>query len=111
MKQEAQNVELEQICIKGINHTYAISNVKKEFRKAVDESWDGIPPWKRYHAPSLKDFVLGWYFIIFCLTSDAFQYTCHPEDREVNDPLNQYSSSNRLRPLHFSCSSEQHRFR
>lgn len=36
MKQEAQNVELEQICIKGINHTYAISNVKKEFRKAVD---------------------------------------------------------------------------
>jgi len=48
-------VELEQICIKGINHTYAISNVKKEFRKAVDESWDGIPPWKRYQKKLIED--------------------------------------------------------
>ena len=41
-------MELEQICIKGINNTYAISNVKKEFQKAVDEPWNEEPPWKRY---------------------------------------------------------------
>lgn len=41
-------MELEKLCIEGINNTYAISNVKKEFKKAVDESWKEIPPWKRY---------------------------------------------------------------
>lgn len=41
-------MELEKICITGINNTYAISSVKKEFRKAVDETWKEEPPWKRY---------------------------------------------------------------
>ena len=41
-------MELEQICITGINNTYAISNVKKEFRKAVEEPWKEEPLWKRY---------------------------------------------------------------
>ncbi len=48
-------MELEQICITGINNTYAISNVKKEFRKAVDEPWKENPPWKRYQKKLLAD--------------------------------------------------------
>ena len=36
-------LELEKICIPGIANTYAISNVKKEFRKAVDEPWKDEP--------------------------------------------------------------------
>ena len=48
-------MELEQICIKGINNTYAISNVKKEFRKAVNEPWKEEPPWKRYQQKLIED--------------------------------------------------------
>ena len=48
-------MELEQIGINGINNTYAISNVKKEFRKAVDEPWKDIPPWKRYQRKLIED--------------------------------------------------------
>lgn len=48
-------VELEKICITGINSTYAISNVKKEFRKAVDELWKEVPPWKRYQQKLIED--------------------------------------------------------
>lgn len=48
-------MELEQICINGINNTYAISNVKKEFRKAVDEPWKEEPPWKRYQQKLIED--------------------------------------------------------
>lgn len=48
-------MELEQIDINGINNTYAISNVKKEFRKAVDEPWKDIPPWKRYQRKLIED--------------------------------------------------------
>lgn len=48
-------MELEQVCIKGINNTYAISNVKKEFRKAVDETWKENPPWKRYQKKLIED--------------------------------------------------------
>lgn len=48
-------MELKQICIKGINNTYAISNVEKEFRKAVDEPWKEDPPWKRYQKKLIED--------------------------------------------------------
>lgn len=48
-------MELEKICISGINNTYAISNVKKEFRKAVDEPWKEEPPWKRYQQKLIED--------------------------------------------------------
>lgn len=48
-------MELEQVCIKGINNTYAIPNVKKEFRKAVDETWKENPPWKRYQKKLIED--------------------------------------------------------
>lgn len=47
-------MELEQICIEGINNTYAISNVKKEFRKVV-EPWKDVPPWKRYQKKLIED--------------------------------------------------------
>ncbi len=37
-------MELEQLCIGGVTDTYAITSVKKEFRKAVDEPWKKNPP-------------------------------------------------------------------
>ena len=46
---------LEKLCIEGIYNTYAISNVKKEFMKAVNEPWDEIPPWKRYLKKLIED--------------------------------------------------------
>lgn len=48
-------MELEKIDINGLNNTYAISNVKKEFRKVVDEPWKEKPPWKRYQRKLIED--------------------------------------------------------
>ena len=48
-------MELEEICITGIHNTYAISSVKKEFRKAIDEPWQEEPPWKRYQQKLIED--------------------------------------------------------
>lgn len=48
-------MELEQLCIEGLDCTYAISNVKKEFKKAVDEPWKDNPPWKRYLKKLIED--------------------------------------------------------
>lgn len=38
-KEETWGVELEQLLIEELEEIYAISSVKKEFRKAVDEAW------------------------------------------------------------------------
>ena len=48
-------MKLEKICINEIDNTYAISNVEKEFRKAVDEQWKEEPPWPRYQKKLLED--------------------------------------------------------
>lgn len=48
-------MELEKICIEGINDTYAISAVQKEFKKAVDEPWKEVPPWQRYQKKLIED--------------------------------------------------------
>lgn len=48
-------MELEKLCINGIENTYAISNVKKEFKKAVDEPWKASPPWQRYLKKLIED--------------------------------------------------------
>ena len=48
-------MELEQICCAGITSTYIISNVKKEFRKAVEEPWKEVPPWQRYQKKLIED--------------------------------------------------------
>ena len=48
-------MELEKLRIMGINDTYAISNVKKEFMKAVNEPWRERPPWKRYLKKLIED--------------------------------------------------------
>ena len=48
-------MELEKIDIEGINNVYAISNVKKEFWKAVNEPWKEIPPWQRYLKKLIED--------------------------------------------------------
>jgi phage-related protein len=48
-------VELEQVCCGGITNIYAITSVKKEFRKAVDEPWKENPPWKRYQKKLIED--------------------------------------------------------
>jgi mRNA-degrading endonuclease RelE of RelBE toxin-antitoxin system len=49
------DVELEKIDINGINDIYTLSVVKKEFRKAVDEPWKGVPPWQRYQKKLIQD--------------------------------------------------------
>jgi phage-related protein len=48
-------LELEKIEINGIDHVYALSIVKKEFRKAVDEPWKDNPPWQRYQKKLIQD--------------------------------------------------------
>lgn len=48
-------MELEKICIDGIDNTYAISNLKKELKKAVDEPWKETPPWQRYQKKLIAD--------------------------------------------------------
>ncbi len=48
-------MELEKISLPGVNNVYAISSVKKEFRKAVDEPWKEEPPWKRYQQKLIED--------------------------------------------------------
>ena len=47
-------MELEKIRIEGINDTYAISSLKKEFRKAV-EPWKEKEPWERYQKKLIQD--------------------------------------------------------
>ena len=48
-------MELEKLSIEGLDKTYAISNVKKEFMKAVNEPWTFMPPWKRYQEKLIED--------------------------------------------------------
>ena len=48
-------MELEKLRIEGINNTYTISSVKKEFLKAVDEPWKDSPPWLRYQKKLIAD--------------------------------------------------------
>lgn len=55
MKEEEWGVELEKICTLGIKNTYAISNMKKEFRKAIDEPWHEEPLWRRYQKKLMED--------------------------------------------------------
>ena len=40
-------MELEQLLIEELEEIYAISSVKKEFRKAVDEAWRENAPQKK----------------------------------------------------------------
>lgn len=54
-KEEGEAVDLEKICIAGIDNTYAISNVQKEFRKAANEPWKEKSPWKRYQQKLIED--------------------------------------------------------
>lgn len=51
-------MELEKIDINGLNDIYTLDVVQKEFRKAVDEPWKEIPPWKRYQKKLLQDFAV-----------------------------------------------------
>lgn len=48
-------MKLVQICFNGIHSVYAISNVKKEFLKAVNDEWRDGPPWKRYQKKLMQD--------------------------------------------------------
>lgn len=48
-------MELEQLLIEGLEKIYAISSVKKEFRKAVDEAWREKSPWQRYQKKLIAD--------------------------------------------------------
>lgn len=46
---------LEQIAGEGLEDIYALSVVRKEFRKAVDEPWKENPPWQRYQKKLMAD--------------------------------------------------------
>lgn len=48
-------MELEQLLIEELEEIYAISSVKKEFRKAVDEAWREKAPWQRYQKKLIAD--------------------------------------------------------
>ena len=48
-------MELEQLLIEELEDIYAISSVKKEFRKAVDEAWKEKSPWQRYQKKLIAD--------------------------------------------------------
>jgi mRNA-degrading endonuclease RelE of RelBE toxin-antitoxin system len=48
-------LELESFGIDGLSDIYLISNVRKEFKKAVDEVWPKEPPWKRYQQKLIGD--------------------------------------------------------
>lgn len=48
-------MELEQLLIEELEEIYAISSVKKEFRKAVDEAWRENAPWQRYQKKLIAD--------------------------------------------------------
>lgn len=48
-------MRLEQICFNGIEFIYAISNVKKEFYRSVNEAWKDSPPWERYQKKLMQD--------------------------------------------------------
>lgn len=48
-------MNLEKLCINGICNTYAISNVKKEFKKAVNEPWKEKTPFERYQRKLIED--------------------------------------------------------
>lgn len=48
-------MELEKIDINGLNDIYALSVVRKEFTKAVNEQWKNNPPWQRYQKKLMQD--------------------------------------------------------
>lgn len=48
-------MELEKIDINGLNDIYALSVVRKEFTKSVNEQWKSNPPWQRYQKKLIQD--------------------------------------------------------
>ena len=48
-------MELEKINIDGVNDTYALSVIKKEFKDAVNEPWKEVEPWQGYQKKLLQD--------------------------------------------------------
>ncbi len=46
---------LEKIIINGLDDIYIISNVRKEFEKAVNEAWKEKPPWERFQKKLIAD--------------------------------------------------------
>lgn len=51
-------MELERLDIEGLRDIYALSVVKKEFKKAVNEPWSEKEPWKRYQKVLLQDLAI-----------------------------------------------------
>ena len=48
-------MELEKLDMNGLNDIYALSVVRKEFIKAVNEKWKNNPPWQRYQKKLMQD--------------------------------------------------------
>ena len=68
-------MELEKISISGISDVYAVSAIKKEFKKAVNQPWKNSEPYpeyqknyngkKKYRKGGLV--VLFWFFFQFII--------------------------------------------
>lgn len=76
-------MELEKLRIKGINDTYAISNIRKEFIKAVNEPWKEMPPWQRYQRKLIEDLAV--------LEQEKEQAINLPQFEKLTDVGNLYS--------------------
>ncbi len=76
-------MELEQIVIGGANSIYAISSVKKEFQKAVNEIWKSNPPWSRYQKKLIGDLVV--------LDQDKEKALDYPQYEKLTGEDNLYS--------------------
>ena len=48
-------MELEKISISGISDVYAVSAIKKEFKKAVNQPWKNSEPYPEYQKKLLTD--------------------------------------------------------
>ena len=48
-------MELEKISISGISDVYAVSAIKKEFKKAVNQPWKNSEPYPEYQKKLLAD--------------------------------------------------------
>ena len=46
---------MKKIIINGLDDIYIISNVRKEFEKAVNEAWKEKPPWERFQKKLIAD--------------------------------------------------------
>lgn len=76
-------MQLEKIDIYGVSNVYALSTLKKEFRKAVNEPWKDNPPWERYQKKLIED---------LAVLDDQMQCAINlPQFEKISEENNLYS--------------------